>query len=194
MVYGRRVGDRTLSFGVSGKLWRNSLVMYDRETGSEWSQLTGRALSGPLRGARLEKLAASDRTTTLADWRRRFPALKVLREREITTPGGDVYAQYHRSDETGIRPVLHRDPRLPPKQLVIGVEVGAAAYAIPTPSLEPGTTRRFPIEGGDLVLRRTSTGVSVVEAPAPAEAVIVYWFVWSDVHPETVLLPRTPSR
>jgi hypothetical protein len=46
VVYDRAVGDRTLTFGVSGKLADDDLVMYDRETGSEWKQSTGGG-SGP---------------------------------------------------------------------------------------------------------------------------------------------------
>jgi hypothetical protein len=48
-VYARTVNGRTLTFGVSGKLIRNSLVMYDRETHSLWTHLTGGAIDGPLR-------------------------------------------------------------------------------------------------------------------------------------------------
>ena len=45
-MYARKVDNRTLTFGVSGLLVRNSLVMYDRETGSLWSHLSGKALDG----------------------------------------------------------------------------------------------------------------------------------------------------
>ena len=36
-----------LTFGVDGSLIYNSLVMYDRETNSRWSQFLGRAVDGP---------------------------------------------------------------------------------------------------------------------------------------------------
>ena len=39
-------------------LWRNSLVMIDRETETWWSQVTGRAIHGKHRGAQLQKLEA----------------------------------------------------------------------------------------------------------------------------------------
>jgi len=42
-VYARTVGSRTLTFGVSGMLYRDALVMYDRETESLWSQVHGLA-------------------------------------------------------------------------------------------------------------------------------------------------------
>ena len=39
---------------MSGKLIMNSLVMFDRETESLWSQFLGEAVEGPLSGVRLE--------------------------------------------------------------------------------------------------------------------------------------------
>ena len=56
MVYARRVGDRTLTFIVSGKLWRDSLIMIDRETETLWSHVTGEAIHGELKGKRLESM------------------------------------------------------------------------------------------------------------------------------------------
>jgi hypothetical protein len=53
VVYERTVGDRVLTFGVSGKLADDDLVLYDRETGSEWKQSSGECIDGPLAGAQL---------------------------------------------------------------------------------------------------------------------------------------------
>jgi len=46
VIYARRVGDRTLTFIVSGKLWRDSLIMMDRETRTLWSHVAGEAIHG----------------------------------------------------------------------------------------------------------------------------------------------------
>ena len=43
IVYERTVAGRTLTFGVSGMLYRDALVMYDRETDTLWSHVDGRA-------------------------------------------------------------------------------------------------------------------------------------------------------
>jgi hypothetical protein len=188
VVYGRRVAGRTLRFGVSGKLWRNSLIMYDKETGSEWSQVTGEAIAGPLKGHRLEKLLASDRSSRVLDWLRTHPGAVVLRARGMSTPGGDTYRLYHSGDETGIRNLETLDDRLPDKLRVVGVEVAGAAYTVPPKLLPSGEVRRFRIPGGALALRRSATGVEVVEAPNPAEALVLYWFVWRDFHPGSPIL------
>lgn len=75
---------RPLTFGVSGMLWRSSLLMFDRETQSLWSHVTGRAVSGPLAGTRLSMLHAIH--TTWALWQATHPGTLVLAKRARLTP------------------------------------------------------------------------------------------------------------
>lgn len=55
-MYAREIEGSEFSFGVSGKLIRNVLVMYDRQTESYWSQLLGEAVEGEMVGTKLEFL------------------------------------------------------------------------------------------------------------------------------------------
>lgn len=57
MAFDPVVGGRHLTFGVSGLLYNSDLLMYDHQTESLWSQIEGRAISGPLAGAELESVA-----------------------------------------------------------------------------------------------------------------------------------------
>ena len=43
LIHRRELEGRKLTFGVSGKLWYNALVMYGQETGSLWPHATGEA-------------------------------------------------------------------------------------------------------------------------------------------------------
>ena len=43
-VFDRRVGVKTLTFGVSGLLYQSDLVLFDRQSNTLWSQLLGRAI------------------------------------------------------------------------------------------------------------------------------------------------------
>jgi hypothetical protein len=52
-VYDRRIAGKELTFGVSGKLHANSLIMYDHQTDSLWSHLVGAAVTGSLKGKKL---------------------------------------------------------------------------------------------------------------------------------------------
>jgi hypothetical protein len=82
VVYDRTVEGRTLTFGVSGKLADDDLVMYDRETDSEWKQSLGRAVAGPLAGTALTVRPAT--VTTWAAFREAHPDGRVL-----APPGGE---------------------------------------------------------------------------------------------------------
>ncbi len=75
---------RPLTFGVSGMLWRASLLMFDRETNSLWSHVTGKAVSGPLAGARLRMLPAVH--TTWGLWTANHPHTRVLAKRWREAP------------------------------------------------------------------------------------------------------------
>lgn len=123
-----------LSFGVTGKLWRSALVMYDRETDTLWSHFTGDALSGPLAEdtARLRNLASVPKVRW-ATWREQNPGTKVLVVDGETYRKEDVYADYHNApDKLGVRPVDFTDTRLPPKALVVAcIPRMGAAGAVP---------------------------------------------------------------
>ena len=76
LVYDPHVGDRRHTFGVSGLLYKRNLLLYDHETDSLWSQLGGKAVTGPLTGTSLRLLPAS--VTTWAQWRQEHPDTEVL--------------------------------------------------------------------------------------------------------------------
>jgi hypothetical protein len=57
-VYARLIDGIEYKFGVSGKLYRNGLIMYDDVTGSLWSHVAGEAVVGELVGTKLELVSA----------------------------------------------------------------------------------------------------------------------------------------
>ena len=75
-MYARRVKGRTLTFAVSGKLWKRSLVMIDKETGSLWSHILGEAMRGTLKGAILKSLPSA--MTDWKSWREKHPKTTVV--------------------------------------------------------------------------------------------------------------------
>ncbi len=76
LVFDRRVGDRVLDFGTTGKLRNSDLVMYDRQTESWWQQFTGEAIVGALSGSELKLVPA--RLESFADFKARHPKGHVL--------------------------------------------------------------------------------------------------------------------
>ena len=126
-MYSREVGDRVLTFGVSGKLVRNTLVMYDRQTDSLWPQLLGEAVDGPLTGESLTFLPAVH--TTWAEWRAEHPETVAL----VKGYSGnrDRYTGYYRSGQTGVISETFEDDRLYEKEFVIGVILDDEQIAYP---------------------------------------------------------------
>jgi hypothetical protein len=51
VAYARPLANgKPLVFGVSGRLYNANFLLYDRQTGSLWQQLTGEPIAGPLVG------------------------------------------------------------------------------------------------------------------------------------------------
>ena len=126
-MYAREINDREFSLGVSGKLIRNVLVMYDRETESLWSQLLGEAVSGEMQGTSLEFLPTWH--TTWAQWKEMHPETLALRKGSRSSR--DPYEGYYASGSTGVIGETFDDQRLLAKEFVIGVALDGNAIAYP---------------------------------------------------------------
>lgn len=124
-MYARTVGARTLTFGVSGMLYRDALVMFDRETGSLWSQIDGRAVQGPLLGQELQPLAALH--ATWKEWKALYPDSLVLRKRG---EADSSYEDYNRDpSRLGIFGRRMKASALSPKERILGIRYNGAATA-----------------------------------------------------------------
>ncbi len=136
----RRVDGQVTTFGVSGKLWRSDLVMYDALTESLWSQILGTAIRGERTGEQLT--LAPSTITTWGQWQADHPDTRVLlpppesgliRDNARPQPYDvDPYARYKNSNRIGVSiGDDFDDDRLEPKTWVIGVATDDAAKAYP---------------------------------------------------------------
>jgi len=185
LVFSRDVGGSTLTFGVSGKLLDANLVMYDRQTETYWSQLSGEAVVGPLVPRTLEILPST--ITTWEEWERAHPDTRVLSRNTGIYPtgtyGSNPYGGYANSSRVGFG-VDEVDDRLPAKELVYGVTVGNASRAYPAETVsergvvndevgglpiavvedpEDGSVRIFVRERDDETLRFSATDGQLVD-------------------------------
>jgi hypothetical protein len=180
----RPVDDRTLTFGVSGKLADDDLVMYDRETDSEWKQSLGECIAGELAGTELEVLPAS--VSTYAAFERQHPDGLVLQPTTMDSEAASdtdepasisyderPYADYFDGDGFGL--AAHRgegDQRtwdrddIDPKTVVLGVEVGDEAVGFPRPRVaDAGGVVTARVGDRDVVVFATDDGVHAFENP-----------------------------
>jgi hypothetical protein len=63
VAYSRAVDGRVLTFAVTGQLWNDSMVLYDVETQSRWSQLLGRSMTGVFKDRELRPVPS-----VVTDW------------------------------------------------------------------------------------------------------------------------------
>ena len=185
-MYARpRVNGNATTLGVSGMLWRDALIMHDRSTQSLWSQVNGTAVAGPMEGRRLDELPSE--LTTWGEWKRRHPETLVLVKPPLSgSPYEDYFADPQR---IGMRGSTNPDPRLPGKELVIGLERNGRFAAVPLSLVEKRK-----------VMELEALGVPMVITPAgafergpegrPISSKIVYWGVWARFHPGSEIIGR----
>jgi hypothetical protein len=132
IVFDRVVEGRELTFGVSGYLYRNNLVMYDHQSDTLWSQLLGRGIRGAHRNEALGIVPSM--LTTWQAWREAQPATRVLSAARLGQAAEEVvdpYAGYYSSGAAGIAGAEARDERLKAKELVVGLTASGVARAYP---------------------------------------------------------------
>jgi hypothetical protein len=124
-------------FGVSGLLFENNLVMFDRETESLWVQMLMGAQCGPERGAPLFRIPVVE--TTWGHWKALHPATAVITDQTgFDRPyGAYPFGGYDEPDnDVTLLPSSPWNRKRPPKELTLGVKVGLAAAAYPFGVLE----------------------------------------------------------
>ncbi len=157
IVYVRTVGADTLTFGVSGDLWKDAMVMYDRETNSRWAHVTGRAITGPLTGSELAAYPATQ--TTWRAWVTAHPDTRVLKKPRLPR---SYYALYDAdSTRLGIHGRQLVRSALPAKSKVIAFRQVGKAFALPLASLAAGEMYQITAGGNQLLVAVDQAGMGV---------------------------------
>ena len=185
VVYDRSHAGRTLEFGVSGKLADDDLVMYDRETGSEWKQSTGECIAGEFESESLSVRPAA--VLSVGGFRESYPDGVVLDppggESEAASDGDEPapidyaespYEAYAAGEGFGL--AAHRgaaDGRewdgpadLNPKEVVLGVEFDGDALGFAFSRVRAaGGVARATVGHRDVVAFATDDGIHAYADP-----------------------------
>lgn len=129
-VFERDFLGEALSFGVTGQVSDNNLLLYDRASQSLWSQLRGRAVLGDKAGTELDPYPST--VMTWSHFKQAHPSGQVLSrdtgaERDYTH---NPYGDYLTNNDI-LFPLSHADGRLKAKTLVYGLADGEASWAAP---------------------------------------------------------------
>jgi len=142
---GFKRGDTTL--GVSGQLLNSNLVLFDRESGSYFSQINATGLTGQHRGQTLDEVNVI--WTTWERWLAAHPDTGVLSERtgHLRNYARDPYGSYnpvrgYYGQDRTLFPVMHRSDRHPAKRMVVGARTaGRSAYFVLAELAQEGMQR-----------------------------------------------------
>ena len=108
------------TWGVSGLLYNSNLILFDRDTQSNWSQMLEQSVQGDRRSETPQKLKTIE--TTWGAWKSMYPDTLILSEQ---TGFERDYSRYpyrsFRTNEGLIFPVSQIDRRLPLKTRVTGI-------------------------------------------------------------------------
>ncbi len=139
------------TYGTSGKLLNSNLVMYDRATTSYIPQILGVAVSGPLKGERLEEFPVI--------WTRWHLAKAYYGEGNVlSTSTGfirdyqrDPYGSYLSGDDYYnndrlMFPVMNQDDRFNPKEVVLANRINETPFAVLKESLKSKGLMEFSVE------------------------------------------------
>jgi hypothetical protein len=135
------------TFGVSGRLVNNNLIMYDRATEAWWPQVLATAIPGPWNAAPPERSLQEVRLiwTSWKHWREEHPDTRVLSTDTgyARNYGSDPYGSYgppagYYAQKRTLFPVLNEDDRFHPKTVVMGARTPGGAVAVQKSTLQAG--------------------------------------------------------
>ncbi len=126
--------------------------MRDEETGSWWQQVSGEAIQGKLKGAKLENVAMDE--LTFAVWKRENPNGRVLRP-DAKILAANKYESADWENEVGKMPVRigdKLDKTLEPRALIVGVSINNRTKAYPFSALEKQSPILDSVGGTEIVI------------------------------------------
>lgn len=189
MVYSRNAAGRTLTFGISGRLYKSNVLLYDHQTESLWSQLMNMAIAGPMVTTELDQIPSS--RVSFKKWLKKHPDGLLLSDdtgynRDYSR---DPYEGYYRVGTIWF-PVGDVRGDLSPKDRILGIELNGTARAYPLEKLTRTSGRHVDRMAGQAVVIKVENAevVSVEDTQGdPLDHIFAYWFAWQAFHPETTV-------
>ena len=208
---------RPLTFHLAG-INNQNFLMRDEETGSFWQQISGIAVSGPLKGRQLELVHSDELSFGL--WRQEHPDGTVLKP---VAASANQYEDKDWEKAMGrMRTVVDTTATgRPPRELLFGLTHGGRSRAYPVDRvlaeklvLDQGvmlavgpdgrSVRAFAVDSD--FYRQPETGVLIAAATGstwnfrgctaegrclkPVPMLKDYWFDWQRYHPDTTVFQR----
>ena len=188
IAFDAKIGNARLTFGVSGLLYNSDVLLYDRQTGSLWSQIEKTAITGEMKGTRLDAFPMTH--TTWRDWVARHPDTEVLSDQTgfRLDYKADQYLDYSRGGKL-MFPVAAEDSRYRRKSFVLGLEIDGQFKAYPFSELNKSQSIFMDeFQGRNFEVRydkKNKTASIFAEDGNELPSLISYWFAWYAFHSDT---------
>lgn len=181
-MYARTIEDKEYTFDFGDGLVEDNLLVVDRETRSVWSQLAGRAVSGPMEHTPLPSLPSLQ--TTWGYWKSRYPDTRVS-VREETEGRPYVYNVFTPGEPRERNADLGHDV----STLGLGLVIGDEDWFFPLAELAR-TDKPLPrdIGGAPVTIHYAAEGVTAWAEDAEGKmlvTVLVYEPRWLAFYPES---------
>jgi len=126
-VWRAEVDGLRLKFHLAG-INNQNFLMRDEQTGTYWQQISGAAVSGPMKGKHLTLVPSDELTFAL--WKSEQPAGTVLNDVEEYVSG---YAHKDWDVKMKKAPTVlsYAQPGLAPRDLMLGIQAAGASRAFP---------------------------------------------------------------
>ena len=193
MVYSRLISGKELTFGISGRLYKSNVLLYDHQTESLWSQLKSQAITGGLAGEYMQPIPSV--RMRWKKWRQQHPHTLVLSERTGYSRNYaiDPYEGYYRVGSL-MFPVGRVRLDLAAKERVMGIEIDgeAKAYVLESLQSKPGAIEDR-VGNTDIIIEVSSEGEVTAVRTTDGEKMphmFVYWFAWQAFYPDTEVASR----
>lgn len=176
IVFERKLDDKVLDFGTTGRLRKSDLIMYDRQTESWWQQFTGTAIIGDYTDVTLKQVPSQ--IVSFNSFAEAFPDGEVL-SKETGYPrmyGRNPYSGYDSIDSNPFLYDGELDPRLPPMERVLSIpsktsgESGKDFQLVPLSILEENPILQFEVGDSSLVVLAPSSATSALDQSSIADS------------------------
>jgi hypothetical protein len=155
-VWKRTTQGRELHFYLAG-INNQNFLMRDRETGSWWQQVTGRAIAGQLAGSALELMANDELTFAL--WKSESPHGLVLAP--IAGHEKDYDKEWEKEVAKYPVPLTFPGQGLKDRDVILGIEIRGQARAFPLAKVRGPNPVEDKIAGVPVVLVTGPDGESM---------------------------------
>ena len=169
-------------------LYNSDVLLYDRQTGSLWSQIEKTAITGEMKGKTLDSFPMTH--TTWRDWVARHPDTEVLSDQTgfRLDYKADPYFEYGRGGKL-MFPVAEENSKYRRKSFVLGLEIDGQFKAYPFSELNKGPKvfidefrgQKFEVRYD----KKNKTASIFGEDGDELPSLISYWFAWYAFHPDT---------